>query len=117
MVAADVAASAWRISVGSFGLAGSVLTSELDIVIVDVDFDLEGGLEIIRQAKRLHPPVPAIAITSNASYREKAVEAGTDELLQNPPAFADLQIVLVRALGKPVAIGPVEGSGSFDVDV
>ena len=98
-------------------VAGSVLTSELDIVIVDVDFDLEGGLEIIRQAKRLHPPVPAIAITSNASYREKAVEAGTDELLQNPPAFADLQIVLVRALGKPVAIGPVEGSGGFDVDV
>jgi uncharacterized protein (TIGR02266 family) len=98
-------------------VASSVLTSEIDIVIVDVDFDLEGGLEIIRHAKRLHPPVPAIAITSNASYREKAVEAGTDELIQNPPPFADLQVVLVRALGKPLAIGRVEGSGGVDVDM
>jgi uncharacterized protein (TIGR02266 family) len=98
-------------------VASSVLTSEIDIVIVDVDFDLEGGLEVIRQAKRLHPPVPAIAITSNAAYREKAVEAGTDELIQNPPPFADLQVVLVRALGKPLAIGRVEGSGGVDVDL
>lgn len=98
-------------------VASSVLTSEIDIVIVDVDFDLEGGLEIIRHAKLLHPPVPTIAITSNASYREQAVNAGTDELLQNPPPFADLQVVLVRALGKPVSIGRIEGSGGVDVDL
>ncbi|HET9987181.1 MAG TPA: TIGR02266 family protein [Kofleriaceae bacterium] len=98
-------------------VASSVLTSEIDIVIVDVDFDLEGGLEIIRHAKLLHPPVPTIAITSNASYREQAINAGTDELLQNPPPFADLQVVLVRALGKPVSIGRIEGSGGVDVDL
>jgi uncharacterized protein (TIGR02266 family) len=98
-------------------VAASVLSSEVDVVIVDVDFDLEGGLDIIRAAKLLHPPVPAIAITSNASYREQAVAAGTDELLQNPPPFADLQIVLVRALGKPVAIGRIEGSGGVDVEM
>ena len=97
-------------------IASSVLSSEVDVVIVDVDFDLEGGLEVIRAAKALHPAVPAIAITSNASYREQAVAAGTDELLQNPPPFADLQVVLVRALGKPVAIGPIESSGGIDIE-
>lgn len=98
-------------------VAGSVLTSEIDVVIVDVDFDFEGGMEIIRAAKNQHPPVPAIAIASNSSYRERAVAAGVDELLQNPPPFADLQIVLVRALGKPLAIGQVESSGGVDVDL
>jgi uncharacterized protein (TIGR02266 family) len=99
------------------GVAASVLTSEVDVVIVDCDFDLEGGLSTIRAAKVLTPPVPAIAITSNASYREQAVAAGTDELLQNPPPFADLQVVLVRALGKPVSVRKIEGSGAVDVDV
>jgi uncharacterized protein (TIGR02266 family) len=98
-------------------IAASVMTHEIDVAIVDVDFDLEGGLAIIRAAKAQQPPVPAIAITSNASYREQAVAAGTDELLANPPPFADLQVVLVRALGKPVAIRRVEGSGAVDVDV
>ena len=98
-------------------IAGNILTSEVDVAIVDVDFDREGGLAIIRAAKALDPPVPAIAITSNPAYREQAIEAGTDELLQNPPPFADLQVVLVRALGKPVAVRSVEGSGEVDVDV
>jgi uncharacterized protein (TIGR02266 family) len=98
-------------------IAASVMTHEIDVAIVDVDFDLEGGLAIIRAAKAQQPPVPAIAITSNASYREQAVAAGTDELLANPPPFADLQVVLVRALGKPVAIRRVDGSGGIDIDV
>jgi len=83
--------------------ATRVLTHEVDVAIVDVDFDLEGALTTIRTAKAQQPPVPTIAITSNANYRERAVEAGCDELLANPPPFADLQVVLVRALGKPVS--------------
>ena len=91
-------------------VAASVLTHEIDAAIIDVDFDLEGGLKTIRAAKALHPPVPTIAITSNIAYREQAVAAGTDELLQNPPPFADLQITLVRALGKPVAVRQTESA-------
>lgn len=88
-------------------VASTVLTHEIDVVIVDVDFDLEGGLAIIRAAKEQNPPVPTIALTSNTTYREQAVAAGTDELLPNPPPFAELQVVLVRALGKPLAIRSV----------
>lgn len=85
-------------------VAATVVSGELDAAIVDVDFDVDGGIKTIQAAKQQTPPVPTIAITSNSAYRELAVAAGADELLANPPPFADLQVVLVRALGKPVAI-------------
>ncbi len=91
-------------------VASTVLTSEIDLAIVDVDFDLEGGLATIRAAKALTPPVPTIALTSNQAHREQAVAAGVDELLANPPPFADLQVVLVRALGKPVSVRSVSAA-------
>jgi len=97
-------------------VAATVLTSEVDLAIVDVDFDLEGGLATLRAAKQQQPPVPTIALSSNAASREQAVIAGADELLPNPPPFADLQVVLVRALGKPLAVRPVSAP-SVDVDV
>jgi uncharacterized protein (TIGR02266 family) len=89
-------------------VAATLLSGELDLAILDVDFDVDGGIKTLQAAKHQSPPVPTIAITSNSAYRELAVAAGTDELLSNPPSFADLQVVLVRALGKPVAIRHVE---------
>jgi len=90
-------------------VAATLLSGELDVAIVDIDFDIEGGLRAIQIAKQQQPPVPTIALTSTPSYREQAVAAGTDEVLANPPGFTDLQVVLVRALAKPVAIRPVSG--------
>lgn len=98
-------------------IASSVLTHEIDVAIVDVDFDLEGGLAIIRKAKAQTPPVPTIALSSNPAHREQAVKAGADEMLANPPPFAELQVVLVRALGKPIAIRHLQQSGAVDVDL
>lgn len=98
-------------------IASSVISPEIDVAIVDVDFDLEGSLQILQKAKQQNPPVPTIALTSNATNRERALAAGADELLPNPPPFADLQVVLVRALGKPVAIRQLQQSGAVDVDV
>lgn len=88
-------------------VAATVLSGELDVAIVDVDFDCDGGIKTIQAAKAQTPPVPVVAITSSSAYRELAAAAGADELLTNPPAFADLQLVLVRALAKPVAIRPI----------
>ncbi len=96
-------------------VASSVIAPEIDVVIVDVDFDKTGALDIIRKAKALEPPVPVIALTSNTAHREQAIAAGADELMSNPPPFAELQVVLVRALGKPMAIRPQ--TGAVDVDV
>lgn len=103
-------------------VGASVLTADMEVAIVDLDVDLEGGLNVIRAAKALRPPVPTIALTANAAYREQAVAAGTDELMPNPPAFADLQVILVRALSKPSAVRRIDdvganASGSFDIQL
>lgn len=98
-------------------VAASVLTHEIDVAIVDVDFDVAGALAIIRRAKEQTPPVPTIALAASAAYREQAAEAGADEVLANPPPFAELQVVLVRALGKPIAIRHVADGTGVDVDL
>ena len=85
-------------------VAESVLSGEIDVALVDLDFDLEGGLSTIRAAKQQVPAIPTIALTSNAAYYEQAILAGADELLANPPPFAELQVTLVRALGRPITV-------------
>ena len=85
-------------------LACTLLTNEIDVAIVDVDFDPEGALATLRAAQLVSPRVPTIAIAASAKLREMARAAGADELAANPPPFAELQVVLVRALSKPVSV-------------
>ena len=85
-------------------VAATLLTSEIDLAVVDVDFDVEGGLATLRAAKAQRPAVPTIALSMNNKLREHARSAGADEVVTNPPPFAELQVVLVRALSKPVAV-------------
>ncbi|HET9621301.1 MAG TPA: TIGR02266 family protein [Kofleriaceae bacterium] len=85
-------------------VAATLLTSEIDLAVVDVDFDPEGAAQTLHAAKLLLPRVPTIAITSNHKLREYARAAGADEIASNPPPFAELQVVMVRALSKPAAI-------------
>ncbi len=86
------------------GVARSLMSAELDLAIIDVDFDTEGALAALRAAKEQVPPVPTVALSSNPKLRETARDAGADELGTNPPAFAELQLLLVRALSKPLSI-------------
>lgn len=85
-------------------VAATLLTSEIDLAVVDVDFDPEGAAQTLHAAKLLLPRVPTIAITSNPKLREYARAAGADEIANNPPPFSELQVVMVRALSKPAAI-------------
>jgi len=85
-------------------VAATLLTSDIDVAVVDLDFDTEGALAILRAAKNVTPPVPTIAITQSAKLREYARSAGADEIATNPPPFAELQVVLVRAMSKPVSV-------------
>ena len=93
-------------------VAAALMTTEVDLAVIDIDYDADGGLKTLKAAKQLSPPVPTVAITSNASLREHARVAGADELATNPPPFAELQVVLVRALSKPLL---VRGSGPHPV--
>jgi uncharacterized protein (TIGR02266 family) len=85
-------------------VATTLMTSEIDLAVVDIDFDVEGGLAALRAAKSQVPSVPCIALTSNPKLREHARAAGADEIATNPPPFAELQVVLVRALSKPAFV-------------
>jgi uncharacterized protein (TIGR02266 family) len=90
-------------------VAMTLMSGEIDLAVIDVDFDVEGGLEALRAAKAQTPPVPSIALTMNNKLREHARAAGADEVATNPPPFVELQVVLVRALSKPTSVrGSVE---------
>jgi uncharacterized protein (TIGR02266 family) len=85
-------------------VALELMSNEVDVAVVDIDFDVEGGLSALRAAKQQDPPVPTIALTMNTKLHEHAKAAGADEITTNPPPFAELQVVLVRALSKPTSI-------------
>jgi uncharacterized protein (TIGR02266 family) len=91
-------------------VALTLMSNEIDLVVIDVDFDVEGGLNALRAAKAQTPPVPSVALTMNNKLREHARAAGADEVATNPPPFAELQVVLVRALSKPTS---VRGAAEF----
>jgi len=85
-------------------VATTLMSNEIDLAVIDVDFDVEGGLATLRAAKAQTPPVPTVALTMNNKLREHARAAGADEIATNPPPFAELQVVLVRALSKPTSV-------------
>jgi uncharacterized protein (TIGR02266 family) len=100
----SIISTAEILQVADAAVAATLLTSEIDLAVIDVDYDPDGALEILRSAKLVSPRVPTIAITSSIKLREQARAAGADELASNPPPFAELQILLVRAMGRPVSV-------------
>ena len=88
-------------------VAKTMLAPEIDLLVVDLDFETEGALETLRAAHALVPPIPIVAITANPKLREQARAEGADETAANPPAFTDLQLVLVRALSRPVRVSAI----------
>lgn len=85
-------------------VATTLMSSEIDLAVIDLDFDVEGGLAALRSAKEQDPSVPSVALTANAMMHEYARAAGADEIVSNPPPFAELQVVLVRALSRPALV-------------
>lgn len=92
------------VSAGDSRVAETLLTGDIDVAVIDVDADPEGALAALRQAKAVTPPIPSIALASTKKLREHARAAGADEVASNPPAFNELQVLLVRALGRPLTV-------------
>uniref|UniRef100_A0A7J2TK12 Response regulator n=1 Tax=Archaeoglobus fulgidus TaxID=2234 RepID=A0A7J2TK12_ARCFL len=56
-----------------------------DIVLIDIMMPIMGGIETIREIKKINPKAKVVAITAYASSKgEKAVEAGADYILKKP---------------------------------
>ncbi|MFH0900206.1 MAG: TIGR02266 family protein [Pseudomonadota bacterium] len=83
----------------------AALSSDTDLVVIDLGEEPE-GLMALRLAKTASHPVPAIVVAPHERARQRARELGADEVLNSPPAFADLQAAILRALSKPLRIIP-----------
>jgi uncharacterized protein (TIGR02266 family) len=92
------------VSAGDSRVAETLLTGDIDVAVIDVDADPEGAISALRRAKSVAPPIPSIALASTKKLREHARAAGADEVASNPPAFSELQVLLVRALGRPMSV-------------
>jgi uncharacterized protein (TIGR02266 family) len=88
-------------------VARTMLAPEIDLLVVDLDFETEQAFDAMRAARALSPRIPIVAITQNAALRDQARSEGADETAPNPPAFIDLQLVLVRALSRPLRVAPI----------
>jgi type IV pilus assembly protein PilZ len=86
-------------------LAETLLTDDVDLLIVDVDADPEGAMVTLKKCKDSGLKVPMVALTANKRWHERARLAGANEVGSNPPPFKELQRLLVRAIGRPVKVG------------
>ena len=100
----SIAASAATLQASDAAVAETLVTEDLDLMVIDVDGDPEGAIATLRLAKALSSPVPAIALASTKRLRDHARAAGADEMVGNPPAFEELQLAVMRALTKPAAV-------------
>ncbi len=85
-------------------LGENLLDDGIDLLVIDADFDPDSAAAMLQRARELTPPVPTIALASSADVREQAWEAGAAEVVGSPPQFAELQRIIVRALGRPSSV-------------
>lgn len=100
----SILSSAEIIVAADVRVAETLLNDDVDLAVMDVDGDPDGGLAAIRLAKGLGTPVPVIALASTKRLRDHARAAGADELTGNPPAFEELQVAVVRGISRPIAV-------------
>jgi two-component system copper resistance phosphate regulon response regulator CusR len=75
------------------------LVSDYDLLIVDLMLPLLSGTDLIRQLRQKKPEVPIVVLTARDAITDKIAnfEAGADDYLTKPFAFAEL-LVRVKAL-------------------
>jgi uncharacterized protein (TIGR02266 family) len=100
----SIVSSAELLQASDAAVAETLITDDVDLAVIDIDGDPEGGIATLRRAKLLAAPVPAIALASTKRLRDHARAAGADELAGNPPAFEELQVAVMRALARPTAV-------------
>src|SRR6266536_2322151 len=94
-------AERYAVDVASDGLAGLELAGSYnyDLMILDLMLPQIEGTEVLRRVRLSNPHIPIIILTARDSIADKVgnFEAGTDDYLTKPFAFAEL-LVRVKAL-------------------
>ncbi len=99
----------YQVDVEHDGAAGlrRALTTEYDLVILDVMLPGRNGLEVVRELRSARRGVPILLLTARATLSDKicGLDIGADDYLTKPFEFAEL-LARVRALlrrGGPAA--------------
>jgi uncharacterized protein (TIGR02266 family) len=85
--------------------AEAAMFDDADLAVIDLDDSGPEGLLALRLAKvRNGQPIPVIVVVAADDDKTRALELGADEVVANPPGFADFQVAVLRAIGKPTRI-------------
>jgi CheY-like chemotaxis protein len=78
----------------------------IDLGVVDLDSTGAAGYELYARLREHSEAgsAPVLAVAQLERDRARAASLGFDEALSNPPAFADLQASVLRALAKPLTV-------------
>src|SRR5437868_2033446 len=100
-VSRGLSAERFAVDVARDGKTGLELakTYEYDIVVLDLMLPELPGTELLRQLRRTNSKVPVLVLTARDAVQDKVAnfEAGADDYLTKPFAFAEL-LVRVKAL-------------------
>jgi two-component system copper resistance phosphate regulon response regulator CusR len=102
-------ASAWKM----------IETYDYDLVILDLMLPELDGSEILRRMRRRNQQVPILILTARDATEEKVrnFEAGADDYLTKPFAFAELMVRIKALLRRgPVSRSSVLRVGDLEVD-
>lgn len=121
MVARGLKAERYAVDVAHDGESGWQMANTYDYDLILLDLMLPGlnGTEILRRVRRKNSTVPILILTARDATDEKVqnFEAGADDYLTKPFAFAEL-LVRVKALLRrgPVNRASVLRVGDLEVD-
>jgi two-component system, OmpR family, copper resistance phosphate regulon response regulator CusR len=120
-VVRGLTAERFAVDVARDGKSGWELaqTYQYDLVILDLMLPQLSGGEVLRKIRRANSQVPVLVLTARDSLGDKVehFEAGADDYLTKPFAFAEL-LVRVKALLRrgPVARASVLRIGDLELD-
>lgn len=84
--------------------ASSLVSDDIDLVVLDLDCDRQTGLTILHAAGSLANPVPCVVLSDDETARAQAKHVGRSDVIGNPASFADLHQSVMRSLGRPTAV-------------
>ena len=121
LVARALRAESYAVDVAEDGQRGWELAQsyQYDLIILDLMLPQLPGEELLRRIRRTNPSVPILVLTARAATQDKVnnFEAGADDYLTKPFAFAEL-VMRVKALLRrgPITRSSVLRVGDLEVD-